>query len=78
MDKVATAKPREERPPVELRVKSKDGCDRIVHMPADEYDRLIQGEVIVKRLEDFTEEEIEAMLNQEIPAEAYLYNHEVE
>ncbi len=75
MDKIATD---EAKPPVELRVKSRDGRDRMVHMPADEYEKLTRGEVVVKRVDDFTEEEIEAMLNQEIPAEAYLYNHEVE
>jgi hypothetical protein len=48
---------------VELKVKSSDGHGRTVHMSVEEYEKLLRGEVIVKRIEDFTEEEVEAFLN---------------
>ena len=37
---------------VELHAKSTDGRGRVVHMPRDEYERLMRGEVIVKRIAD--------------------------
>ena len=63
---------------VELHAKSTDGRGRVVHMPRDEYERLMRGEVIVKRIEDFTDEEVEAIMNAELHPDCYLYNDEVE
>jgi hypothetical protein len=67
-----------DQPIVELRAKSTDGRGRVVHMQRDEYEKLMRGETIVKRIEDFTDEEVEAIMNAPMHPDCYLYNDEVE
>lgn len=57
---------------------TRNGRDRAVLISTEEYQRLKRRDRRVMTLDDFTEEDIKAIENAEIPAEAYLYNHEVE
>jgi prevent-host-death family protein len=58
---------------------TRNGRDRTVLISAEAYERLKKCDTRrVMRIEDFTDAEVEAIRNQDIPAEAYLYNHEVE
>jgi PHD/YefM family antitoxin component YafN of YafNO toxin-antitoxin module len=57
---------------------TRNGRDRTVLISTEEYQRLKRRDRRVMRLEDFTEEEIEALKNMEIPEEAAQYNHEME
>ena len=57
---------------------TRNGRDRTVLISSEEYLRLKRRDRRVMGPEDFTEEEIRAIENAEIPAEAYLYDHEME
>ena len=57
---------------------TRNGRDRTVLLSMEEYQRLMRRDRRVMTLDDFTEEDIKAIENAEIPAEAYLYNHEFE
>lgn len=59
-------------------VVTRNGRDRTVLLSTEEYDRLMRRDRRVMRLEDFTQEEIEALKNMEIPEEAAQYDHEME
>jgi PHD/YefM family antitoxin component YafN of YafNO toxin-antitoxin module len=52
---------------------TRDGRDRFVLLSVEEYERLKRRDRRVRRVEDFTAEEIEAIANAEVPPEyAYL------
>ena len=52
---------------------TRDGRDRLVLLSVEEYDRLKRRDRRVRRIEDFTAEEMEAIAKAEVPAEyAYL------
>jgi prevent-host-death family protein len=57
---------------------TRNGRDRAVLISTEEYQRLMRRDRRVMRPEDFTQEEIEALKNLEIPEEAAQYNHEME
>jgi PHD/YefM family antitoxin component YafN of YafNO toxin-antitoxin module len=48
---------------------TKNGRDRLVMISAEEYSRLKRRDRRVVRLEDFTEEEMAAIAQSEVPAE---------
>jgi prevent-host-death family protein len=57
---------------------TRNGRDRTVLLSIEEYQRLRRRDRRVMGPEDFTEEDIKAIETAEIPAEAYLYDHEME
>jgi prevent-host-death family protein len=57
---------------------TRNGRDRTVLLSTEEYERLKRRYRRVMGLEDFTEEDIRTIENAEIPAEAYLHDHEME
>ena len=54
-----------------------NGRDRLVMMPAEEYRRLKRRDRRVMTLDDFTDEDIAALVKVRAPAEAAAFNHEV-
>jgi prevent-host-death family protein len=56
---------------------TRNGRDRTVMISAEEYQRLKRRDRQVLRLEDFTDEDLEAIARAEPPAEAALYDHEL-
>ncbi|HTU88735.1 MAG TPA: type II toxin-antitoxin system Phd/YefM family antitoxin [Gemmataceae bacterium] len=54
-----------------------NGRERLVMMSVEEYRRLKRRDRQVMTLDDFTEEDLEALRNAEPPAEAAAFNHEV-
>lgn len=56
---------------------TRNGRERTVLISTEEYARLIRRDRQVLRLEDFTQEEIEALKRLEIPDEAARYDHEM-
>ncbi|HVZ69591.1 MAG TPA: type II toxin-antitoxin system Phd/YefM family antitoxin [Rhizomicrobium sp.] len=57
---------------------TRNGRERTVLLSIDEYDRLKRRDRRVMTLDDFTDEDIAAIEQAEIPPEAAQYNHEVE
>jgi PHD/YefM family antitoxin component YafN of YafNO toxin-antitoxin module len=55
---------------------TRDGRDRTVMISVEEYARLKRRDRRVLGIEDFTEEQIEAVRRAEPPAEAAIFNHE--
>jgi hypothetical protein len=55
---------------------SKNGRDRTVMISIEEYERLKRRDRQVLAASEFTPQEIEAMRNAPIPAEAEAFNHE--
>jgi len=52
---------------------TRDGHDRFVLLSVEEYERLKRRDRRVRRIEDFTDQEMEAIAKAEVPAEyAYL------
>jgi PHD/YefM family antitoxin component YafN of YafNO toxin-antitoxin module len=56
---------------------TRNGRDRTVMISVDEYDRLKRRDREVLGIEDFTEEDIEAIRRAEPPAESAAFNHEL-
>lgn len=54
-----------------------NGRERLVMMSVEEYRRLKRRDRQVMTLDDFTEEDLEALRNAEPPAEAAAFDHEV-
>ncbi len=55
---------------------TRNGRERTVLISIEEYERLKRRDRRVMGLEDFSEEDLRAIENAEIPAEAYRYNDE--
>jgi prevent-host-death family protein len=56
---------------------TRNGRDRTVMISVDEYDRLKRRDREVLGIEDFTDEDIEAIRQTRAPAEAAAFNHEL-
>jgi prevent-host-death family protein len=56
---------------------TRNGRDRTVMISVDEYDRLKRRDREVLGIEDFTDEDIEAIRQSRAPAEAAAFNHEL-
>ncbi|HVP83419.1 MAG TPA: type II toxin-antitoxin system Phd/YefM family antitoxin [Rhizomicrobium sp.] len=57
---------------------TRNGRDRTVLLSIEEYDRLKRRDRRVMSLDDFTEEDIAAIEQAQVPPEAAQFNHEVE
>jgi prevent-host-death family protein len=57
---------------------TRNGRDRTVLLSIEEYERLKRRDRRVMSLDDFTEEDIAAIEQAQVPPEAAQFNHEVE
>jgi prevent-host-death family protein len=57
---------------------TRNGRDRTVLLSVEEYERLKRRDRRVMSLDDFTEEDIAAIEQAQVPPEAAQFNHEVE
>jgi len=56
---------------------TRNGRERIVILSADEYHRLKRRDRQVLQLDDFTETDLQAILQAKAPSEAAAFDHEV-